>query len=132
MPTFTKAIPANTNYDKLYEDIQAQYPGAIMTRRELTLEVSHANADSGVLDDIIRVHNPATLTTAQQTQATDGTSRTDLLAQAAAGIQQIADDRTALAAATTLAQVRPIVDNILVRQERIIKALRAVLRSGLG
>lgn len=66
MPTFEKILPNPYNYDKLYQDIQVQYPSAVMTLREFRLEVSHDNADSGVLDTIIAAHNPAILTPEQQ------------------------------------------------------------------
>ena len=78
MPTFEKLLPNPYNYDKLYQDIQAQYPAAVMTLREFRLEVSHDNADSGVLDSLIAAHNPATLTTEQ----TKAIARTLLLSDA--------------------------------------------------
>lgn len=81
-----------------------------------------------------------------QNRATDNSERAVLLQQAEAALTQIATDRaaiasgkTALATATTLAQVKQIVngmldidDNMLQQQARIIRVLRALVRSGLG
>ena len=86
------------------------------------------------------------LATLASNKTEDTSERAQLLSLAASALTQIANDRTAiatgktaLAAAATLAQVKPIVDgmldrldNICQRQERIVKALRAVIRSGLN
>lgn len=95
---------------------------------------------------VVNAHNPATLTTAQQTRAEDTNARTTLLSLAESALTQIASDRAAIAngktaaqAATTLAQMRTVIvgmldvmDNTCNRQDREIRALRAIIRNGLG
>lgn len=80
-----------------------------------------------------------------QIENEDTSERAQLLTLAAAALAQIADDRLAIAngitaasAATTLSQMRTIIlgmltgmDNICQRQDREIRAIRAVIRSGL-
>jgi hypothetical protein len=73
----------------------------------------------------------AALTSKQQETATDTSERATLLQQAATALTQIESDKAALTAAASLAAVKPIVTNMLNREERIIKALRAIIRSGL-
>lgn len=80
MPTFEKILPNPYNYDKLYQDIQVQYPSAVMTLREFRLEVTHENADSGVLDTIIAAHNPAILTPQQQQAVVQASAKTQAAA----------------------------------------------------
>lgn len=86
------------------------------------------------------------LTTAAGIIVEDTSERATLLQLADGALTQIAADRAAiaqgkvaLANAATLAAVKPIVngmldidDNTLNRQEKIIKALRALIRNGLG
>jgi hypothetical protein len=61
----------------------------------------------------------------------DVNGRADLLAQAANALTQIASDRTVIAGSNIPAPVKAVMDNMLVREDRIIRALRAVIRSGL-
>jgi hypothetical protein len=84
--------------------------------------------------------------TAQQNQQTDTSERATLLQLAESALTQIASDRAAiaqgkiaLANAATFAAAKPIVngmldieDNTLNRQEKLVKAVRAMLRNGLG
>lgn len=88
----------------------------------------------------------AELTQAGNDATEDSSARDTLLDLAASALTQIAADRaaiasgkTALANAATLAAVKPIVDgmldrldNVCNRQDREIRALRAVIRNGLG
>lgn len=71
------------------------------------------------------------LTTLANNQSADSSERATLLAQAAAALTQIANDKTALQNALSVLDLKPILLNVLNRQEREIKALRAILRSGL-
>lgn len=136
MAKIIKNILLDTNRERLTEVIRVQYPNAVFRFAEHNptspyIEIDDDNADEGVLTTIVENHNPAELTTEQQTQAEDISERATLLQQAAAALTQIENDETALTAAASLAAVKPIVQNMLNREERIIKALRAIIRSGL-
>lgn len=85
-------------------------------------------SDEVTIDNILATHDPLQESVEQQQKASDSTAFTDLLSKAQAGIAQIADDKTALAAATSLADVQPILDNLLTRQIRMIKALAGIVR----
>lgn len=137
MPQIIKNIPLNTNRERLIEVIRLQYPNAVLRFAEHNpdspyIEIDDDNADDSILTTIVETHNPAILTATQQNTATDVSERANLLAQATAALNQIETDLTALQAATTLAQVRPIVENVIVRQRQIIRTLRGIVRSGLS
>lgn len=98
-----------------------------------------------IIDSAWIAARQAELTQAENVVTEDASERATLLSLYNAAMTQIGNDqtaitngKTALVAATTLAQVKPIVDGMLTilehivnRDERELKALRAILRSGL-
>jgi hypothetical protein len=141
---------AGINADKLRAELVAVYPDVT------GISVAKGNYYVNLIDDspitqqqlqaVVDLHNPAILTPAQQTATEDTSARANLLALAESALTQIAADRAAiaqgkvaLATATTLGQVKPVMDgvldrldNVCNRQDREIRALRAMLRNGLG
>lgn len=85
------------------------------------------------------------INTAVANKSTDASDRNTLLQQVATALNQLESDRAAVAtgkttatAATTLAQMRQVVlgmldikEHQLNREERVIRALRAIVRNGL-
>jgi 5-deoxy-D-glucuronate isomerase len=135
MVDITKSYPNPVNIEALRDTVQVTYPQAswgdsgfrihnITPENEATVSMA--------LDTIILAHNAATLTTSQQEAATDSGERATLLQQAVSALVQIENDKAALVAAGSLAAVKPIVQNMLNREERIVKALRAIIRNGLS
>lgn len=128
--TVTVARFIDASARKVYDETT---PVTDITPDTATLETALDNANAAILN-------------AANTQTEDATERATLLTQYNAALTQIGNDladvangRTALGNATTLAQVKPIVDGMLVilqhqlnREERELKTLRAILRSGLS
>jgi len=84
--------------------------------------------------EMIDAHNEWELEQAVVEQANDddNSSLDNLLASAQSGLTQIANDQIALQAAASLADAKPILTNLLNRQEKIIKALDAFIRRRRG
>ncbi len=128
------------DYPAIYQQIADNVKAVLFTNGNLM------QGETVIVDSVWITARIAEITQAETIETTDLSEREQLLNLAEIAITNIASDRqaiatglTALAAATTLAQVKPIVqgmlsiqDNTLNRQDRVIKALRAVLRSGLG
>lgn len=65
----------------------------------------------------------------EQAQVTeDNDAFSDLLTIANAGLTQIANDLTALDTATTIASIKPIVQNALNRQDKMLRVMRGIIR----
>lgn len=141
-----KAYPDPVNVDGLMEIVRAVYPFVSAGGngfRVHQIAPENAAAVSSNLDAIIAAHDHTALTLDQQNKIEDNANLSDLLSLYNAGLTQIANDqddistgKTALANATTLVQVKPIVDGMLDlmqrqlnREERTLKALRAVVRT---
>lgn len=87
-----------------------------ITPDNTTLETALDNANIDISDQ-------------QQQASDDSTAYTDLLNAADAGITQITNDIASLASASSLAEAKPIIDNLLDRQLKIIKAIRGLVRN---
>lgn len=142
----TKAYPSPVNIEGLINTVLAIYPYVSSGEngfRVHNIAPENAQAVSDNLDAIIAAHDANILTIDQQNKIEDASERANLLTQYNAALNQIANDvsdtetgKTSLQNAATLAQVRPIVDGMLTilqhqlnREERVLKALRAVLRN---
>lgn len=145
------AQPDPVSWTRLARYNETEYP---VLHQKLSDNVKNAtwNAETRELtiNGVVEVNSvwidaaEAAITAAIADEQTDASERATLLQQAEAALNQIESDKaavatgkTAAAAATTLAQMRQIVLGILDvkehqlnREERVIKALRAIIRSG--
>lgn len=160
MATRNVLLPINTaNIEKLAEELRAGVQGCGGATGNVKLTGDHiwtgtfyASLDDSVSSDadaaciaIAQAHNPNTTTTGQQAIANRATELAEVVdAKAQQALDAIATERAAIAAAktslanaTTLPQVKPIVDGMLdaldkidQRQAAMIKALRWIALNG--
>lgn len=143
----SKLYPSPVNIDGLMESVRAIY--SEVSSGEVGFRVHNIAPEdeqsvNAVLDAIIASHDHTALTADQIAALDDATNRQELIAQYFVALSQILNDKddintgkTALQNAVTLAQVKPVVDGMLtimqrqlIREERTIKAIRAVIRNG--
>jgi enamine deaminase RidA (YjgF/YER057c/UK114 family) len=143
--------PDTTNWTRLARYDETLHP---VPHQKLSDNVKNATWANGQLTIGGQVAIDSAWIAARQTELTqavnnateDTSARATLLQLAENALTQIAADRAAIASgkvalanAATFAAAKPIMngmldieDNVCNRQERIIKALRALLRNGLG
>lgn len=98
---------------------------------DLVLDTHPVLAVQVVADETWILARKAEVEAFENRQIDDITSKNDILDQAQATLDQIEADRTVIAASNIPAPVKTVFDNTLIRQRRIVKAIRSILRNGL-
>jgi len=126
-----KRFDRTSNAQKLYEEIEAIQSGVVITFTRDYIEYDETPFSieiQNTIDAAIVAHNESDLTSEQQEKITDSNSFDDLLATAQAGIDQIVNDKITVNNAAIPADIKIVLNNLLNRQTKEIKALAGIIR----